>query len=171
MLSQIAILLIIYYIGKQKITKKEVKKMKKLISALLSVLMILSAFSSVAYAAVPDSIGEEISPMYESSNTLTSILTFSGKTAKCKSTLLLNANETWVSITQTLQKKTSSGTWQAVSGASWTVTSNNNSYYYTFNNSKTVTASGSYRLKSVFVINTVYGNKETITKYSPTATI
>ena len=144
--------------------------MKKLISALLSVLMILSVFSSVAYAAVPDSIGEEISPMYESSNTLSSILTFSGKTAKCKSTLFLNVDETWVSITQTLQKKTSSGTWQAVSGASWTVTSNNKSYY-TFNNSKTVTSSGSYRLKSVFVINTVYGNKETITIYSPTSTI
>lgn len=144
--------------------------MKKLISALMSVLMILSAFSSVTYAAVPDSIGEEISPMYESSDILTSTLTFSGKTAKCKSTLFLNVNETWVSITQTLQKKTSSGTWQAVSGATWTVTSNNNTYY-TFNNSKTVTASGSYRVKSVFVINTLSGKKETITRYSPTVTI
>lgn len=145
--------------------------MKKLISALLSVVMILSVFSSAAYAAESDTIDEGIMPIYASSDTLISSVSFSSKTANCNSILILYSGERWISISQTLQKEVSSGTWQAVNGASWSTTATSKSSTYNFSNSKTVTASGKYRVKSVFVIENSSGKRETITVYSSTVSI
>ena len=145
--------------------------MKKLISVLLSVVLTLSAFSSTAYAAANNNVGGGISPMYSSSDTLLSSLSFSGKTATCRSVLVLYANEKWISITQALEKQSSSGSWQTVTGASWSITSANGNTSYIFSNSKAVTASGKYRVKSVFVIESISGKRETVTVYSNAVSI
>ena len=145
--------------------------MKKLISVLLSVVLTLSAFSSTAYAAANNNAGGGISPMYSSSDTMRSALSFSSKTAACVSLVILSANESWISITQTLEKEVSSGRWQSVTGASWSTTATSKSSYYNFYNSKAVTSSGKYRVKSVFVIESSSGKRETVTIYSNTVSI
>ena len=78
---------------------------------------------------------------------------YSGKTTK-------------IVIKQTLQKKSSSGTWTTVGTSSNTI----NSHINVYSKKYTSLSSGKYRLKSVF---TVYaGNKsETITKYSSEKTV
>lgn len=133
--------------------------------------MILSVFSSAAYAAEDFPADGGIMPFYASSDMLLSRLTFNNKTATCKSTLVLYSDERWISISQTLQKEVSSGTWQPVTGASWSTTASSKSATYNFSNSKTVTASGNYRVKSVFVIESSSGKRETITVYSNTVSI
>ena len=145
--------------------------MKKLISVLLSVVLTLSAFSSTAYAAANNNVGGGISPMYSSSDSMSSNLSFQGKTAACVSTIIMYEGEKWISMTQTLQKEVSPGIWQAVTGASWSITSSNNSSYYIFRNSKTVTSSGKYRIKNVFLLESSSGKRETVTFYSGTVSI
>lgn len=96
-----------------------------------------------------------------------STLTISGTTATCKSDATgYSGTTTKIVIAQTLQKKTSTGTWSKVKAWSETDTGSNGSatnYAYSL-------STGTYRLKSVF---TVYaGSKyETITKYSSRKTI
>ena len=142
--------------------------MKKIVSILLSVVMIVSIMSSNAVAAAAESspINDGIMPAYEAGSVWTSTLTFSGKTAECMSSIVLATNETWISINQRLEKQTSSGTWEMVPGASWNVLSMRKSYYYIFTNTKTVTSSGKYRVKSTFVVESPTGVRDTIVKYS-----
>ena len=147
--------------------------MKKLISVLLSVIMIVSMFSSsvVTAAASNGSDNGEVEPNYAAGSVWTSTLSFSGKTATCKSTIVLATNETWKSINQRLEKQTSSGTWELVPGASWNVLTVVPRYYYIFANTKTVTSSGNYRVKSTFVVESASGVQDTIVYYSKTVSI
>lgn len=145
--------------------------MKKLISALLSAVMILSVFSSAAYAADDFPADGGVMPLYASSDRINSYLSFQSKTAACKSTIILSEGERWISIAQTLQKEVSSGSWQSVTGASWSITASSKSSYYTFSNSKTVAANGKYRVKSVIVIENSDGKRETVTVYSVTVSV
>ena len=147
--------------------------MKKFVSVLLSVIMVVSMFSSsvVTAAASNNSDNGEIVPFYAAGTIWTSTLTFSGKTAECLSTIILAADEKWISINQRLEKQTSSGTWEMVSGASWNVMSFTNSNYYIFANKKTVSSSGKYRVKSTFVVESATGVRDTIVKYSATISV
>ena len=147
--------------------------MKKLVSVLLSVIMIVSMFSSnVVMAAASSGSGNgKVEPNYAAGDAWTSSLSFSGKTATCMSTIVLATDERWISINQRLEKQTSSGTWEMVSGASWNVMSFTNSYYYIFTNSKTVTSSGKYRVKSTFVVESATGVRDTVIVYSTTVSI
>lgn len=98
----------------------------------------------------------------------TSTLTVSGTTATCKSSGEdSNGNATKIIVSQSLQKKNSSGSWTIVQA--WSNTINN--YYGTVTNSKSGLASGTYRLKSTFYLyvgntctstNTVYSSSKTI---------
>ena len=147
--------------------------MKKLISVLLSVIMIVSMFSSnvVTAAAVSGSDNGEITPNYAAGTSWTSTLSFSGKTASCKSSIVLATDERWISINQRLEKQNSSGTWDMVLGASWNAMSFTNSNCYIFANTKTVTSSGKYRVKSTFVVESATGVRDTIIKYSAIVSI
>lgn len=94
-------------------------------------------------------------------------LSISGTTATCTSKATgYSGKATKILITQTLQKKNSSGNWDKVN--SWTKTFNSNKALivnYEYKLSK-----GTYRLKSVFK---VYSGSdyETITKYSSGKTV
>lgn len=139
--------------------------MKKIISALLSVVMMMSVFSVGAYAVVSEpSIGGAM-PMYDSGDVIRASLVISNKTAECTSTVILCFGEKLVKITQTLQKQTSSGSWDSTSN-SWTKTAFSSSSKCTFSNSANLTEGGNYRLKSVVVIELSSGKQETVTKYS-----
>lgn len=100
-------------------------------------------------------------------NSFSSTLTVSGTTATCKSKLNgYNGVTTKIVISQTLQKKNSSGNWTNVKTSSTTI----NSFVGSLTKSYSGLSSGTYRVKSVF---TVYSgsNYETLTKYSSTKTI
>ena len=142
--------------------------MKKIVSVLLSVIMIVSMFSSnvVTAAAASGSDNGKVEPNYVAGDVWTSSLSFSGKTATCMSTIALASDERWISINQRLEKQNSSGAWEMVLGASWNVMSFTNSFYYIFTNTKTVTSSGKYRVKSTFVVESAKGVRGTIIDYS-----
>ncbi|MCX4374896.1 MAG: hypothetical protein OSJ61_01865 [Lachnospiraceae bacterium] len=94
--------------------------------------------------------------------TCSSTLTISGTTATCLSKATGYYGETTkITISQTLQKKTSSGDWEYVD--SWSET--DDGYIGSATNYKYNLSNGTYRLKSVF---TVYAgnNSETIEKCS-----
>ncbi|MBD5104272.1 MAG: hypothetical protein HDT47_05355 [Ruminococcaceae bacterium] len=135
--------------------------MKKFISVLLSVIMLMSVLSVGAYAATT----KPNAPMYESSNTIYSLLTIKNSTATCKTTVLLADGEKWESITQTLEKQSSSGKWSQACDP-WTTTASGSSRTCIFSNTATLSTSGKYRVKSVIVVETSSKNKETITTYS-----
>ena len=138
------------------LTKKEVFFVYKRIVSLITILVIgmIGLFDNVS--------AEEVSPYLLYTDTYSSTLTISGTTATCKSKCTGYAGETTrITITQTLQKKNSSGEWYSVTGWVKTV----NKYVGSATNYSYNLSSGKYRLKSVF---TVYaGSKyETVTKYS-----
>lgn len=145
--------------------------MKKFISVLLSLVMVLSVFSSVAFATDSDFVGEELSPAYEAGDFFASLLSFKGKTADCLSSITLDYDERWISITQTLEKEVSSNNWQAVKDCGWTITATEKSNYCVFENFKAVTESGKYRLKTVFTVESAAGVRERILMYSLTVSI
>ncbi|MBD5113982.1 MAG: hypothetical protein HDT46_02070 [Ruminococcaceae bacterium] len=144
--------------------------MKKFISVLLSVVMMMSVLSASAYAAVVNPDNGRVGLMYENSDTFTSSLSYKGGIATCKSTVILAQNEKWISITQTLEKKSSSGSWSST-GNVWSISASKDSNYYLFSNSKSLNVAGEYHLKSVIVVKNSSGKQETITKYSDSITV
>ena len=74
-----------------------------------------------------------------------------------------------IAVEHTLQKLSSSGVWNNVSGANWSKASNSRSVI--LSSSKSDLSSGTYRLKSVFTLTTKNGNTETITVYSSKETV
>ena len=145
--------------------------MKKYISVLLSLVMVLSVFSTAAFATDSDFVGEELSPAYSAGDFFSSHISFSGKTATCKSSITLADKEKWLSITQTVEREVSSNSWQSVKDCGWSVTNTEGKNYHLFVNSGTVTENGKYRLKSIFMVESVSGEKERIVIYSQTVTI
>lgn len=145
--------------------------MKKLVSVLLSVVMIMSILSStvVTAAAANNSDNGGIMPMYAAGFMWTSSLSFSGKTANCKSTMVVFSGEKWISVTQSLEREMPGSNWQTE--AIWTQYSTTNTLSCVFNNSKTVSFNGNYRVKSVFIVESVTGVRDTIVKYSKIVSI
>lgn len=138
--------------------------MKKIISALLSVVMMMSVFSVGAYAAGGKSGNDEIMPMYSNSDVINSSLSIKNKTAQCKTTVTLASNEKWVKVTQTLQKQSASGNWSEVN--TWSKSATSDSAYCTFTNSMTLNSTGKYRVKSTIVVSNSNGQQEDIIVYS-----
>lgn len=138
--------------------------MRKIASLLCAIVISTSfAVGNAASAAVilPDS------PAYSYTRECSSDLSISGTTATCESSVTGYYNKTTkIVITQTLQKKNSSGNWDDICSWSGTIYSFQGSLI----NTKSSLSSGTYRLKTVA---TVYAgtSNETITKYSKEKTI
>ena len=147
--------------------------MKKLVSVLLSVMMIVSILSSnaVTAAAAAESSTDNggIMPMYAAGYMWTSTLYFTGKTANCSSTMVVFPGEKWISVTQSLEREMPGGNWQTE--AIWTTYSTDNVLSCLFTNTKTVSFNGNYRVKSVYIVESVSGKRETITAYSQIVSI
>lgn len=137
---------------------------KKVASLLCAVVLSTSfAVGNVASAAVilPDA------PAYSYTSECSSTLSISGTTATCKSSVTGYYNETTkIVITQTLQKKNSSGDWDDVCSWNGTIYS----FQGSLTNTKSSLSSGTYRLKTVATVYAGTAN-ETITKYSKEKTI
>ena len=129
---------------------------------------------SAAFAVIVSAIflcavisAESAAPFTMYTESASSTLTISGTTATCssKATGYLGTT-TKIVIEQTLQKKTSSGTWSKVNG--WSET--DSGYKGSATNKEYNLTSGTYRLKTVF---TVYAGSdfEEIEKSSKEVTI
>ena len=132
-----------------------IKKMTSIFIAVIMTMFCMSCISASAY---------DVSPRYGYTASCSSTLSISGASATCESSATGYSGETTkIVISQTLQKRGSSGNWSDVSGAYWKTTIYK--YVGSARKVKNNLSSGTYRLKSVF---TVYaGNSsETITKYS-----
>lgn len=141
--------------------------MKKIISVLLSILMIMSVFSSAVFAA-GQTPGD--TPMLNSSVNVSSLLSFTGKKATCQSKITLSSGEQLVKITQTLEKQDSLGHWEPVCDPMEKNISSD-AKIHSFTNTVTVSGSGKYRVKSVFTVLMGNGVKEMPYKYSSIITI
>ena len=133
---------------------------KKIIAAIVITFITIVCLSGTVFA-------QEASVYNLYTSSCSSTLTISGTTAKCTSRATGYRNETTkIVITQTLQKKTSAGSWNNVSN--WSKTDTGYKSYAA--NSKSNLAKGTYRLKTVFK---VYAGSdyETLTKYSLNKTI
>lgn len=127
--------------------------------------IITAVISIVCLCGTVSAQGASVYNLYTSS--CSSTLSVSGTTATCTSEALGYYGETTkISMVQTLQKKTASGSWSKIS--SWSEV--DTGYRGYMSNKKYSLSSGTYRLKTVF---TVYAgsNSETITKYSSNKTI
>lgn len=135
--------------------------MKRIIS-LLIVLVVSIAIPLNVFAKTPDA---GIKTLYTES--FSSTLLMSGNTATCKSSLTGYKGETTqIVIGQYLQKKNSSGNWTTVKSASTTI----NYYKGSFTKTYSGLSSGTYRLKSSFVVY-AGSNFETLMMYSNEKTI
>ena len=139
--------------------------MKKTLSALLAGLLFLVCLCTPisAYASTTDDIGDTPTTYYLYTISTSSVLSFSGSTATCKSTVCgMNGYVTKIVFTQKLQKKVD-GSWTTIK--TWTTTKNQTSASVV--NSKSSMSTGTYRLKtSAKVYNgTAY---ETVTSTSTT---
>lgn len=133
---------------------------KKIIAAIVMTVVAVVCLSGTVFA-------QEVSICNLYTSSCSSTLTVSGTTAKYISQATGYRNETTkIVITQTLQKKTSTGSWNKVS--SWSETDTGYKGYAT--NSKSGLSKGTYRLKTVFKVY-AGSNYETLTKYSSNKTI
>lgn len=140
--------------------------MKKLRAFILSLLVItLPIISTNPF--ISTTVSAEIAHDFLNSIDYTSNLTISNRKANCHSIGIgYDGETTKIIMDQTLQKKTSSGSWSKVAAWSSTV----RGYKAEVRKFKDNLSAGTYRLKTVF---TVYsGNKsETVTRYSSTKTV
>lgn len=158
--------------------------MKKLIFCILALAAVASAFSSVAYAAEPNTANDgtvaveaanylpgEYGIDSSDNNPVTSTLSFSSKKATCITTVsLTNEGGKCKKIKQTLQKYSTSSGWQDTS-VKWEKTVALKSEYTLTNTSSTASVSGQYRLKSEVTMKTSSGTETTKIYYSSTVTI
>lgn len=140
--------------------------LKKLIASLGAVVLLCLNFSVVSYAdtITVTSLGNYgISPAYEIANSCTSDLDIVNGTAYCTS-IASGTDAVTITVTHTLQKYW--GLWirESVKGATWTRTADIGSVC--LNNTKSNLKSGTYRVKSTFVLTNENGKSETITIYS-----
>ena len=119
-------------------------KMKKNITAFLSVLLICANASiPVSAKAVSEMKINEIAPMYAYGIRLGNSLSISAKVAKCKSYGSGIDTIKQIAVEHTLQKLSSSGIWNNVSGASWSKASKRRSDI--LSSSKSDLSIGTYR--------------------------
>lgn len=140
--------------------------MKKIVSAILSLLMICNGGSAVYAEGDFDTPEDEIiTEEYLYTLMISNYLSINDNTAQCLSTVVGHSNVTTkIRVEQTLQKK---------NGSSWSnkviFTNTYNSNVAIYSTQKSGLASGTYRLKTVAK---VYSGDdyETVTKYSSTCT-
>ena len=143
--------------------------MKKLLSLVLSAVMLLSCFC--VYASAYDSyyeeeiIAEDIASAIKSSS-----LIISGTTATCKSSYDDTDSSIYsVKAVQTLEKHWALGLFFKYNNAEWEKTVYTDSLSMT--NTESGLVSGTYRLKTTFTVTFTNGSTETIDVYSGEKTI
>ncbi|MGN0679533.1 MAG: hypothetical protein ACI4JS_07720 [Oscillospiraceae bacterium] len=139
---------------------------KKRIVSLLAVVILCLNFSVDTYAdtvTVNSLENEDISPAYVIANSCTADLEIQNGTAYCTS-IAEGTDAVCITVTQTLQKYWGLWIWNDVNDAIWSKHINGSSIY--LSNSKSGLDSGTYRVKSVFVLTDGNGESETITIYS-----
>lgn len=139
---------------------------KKMIASLAAAVFLCLNFCVVCYAdtvLVTSLANQGISPAYEIANSCSSDLEIQNGTAYCTS-IAEGTDAVSITVTQTLQKHWGLWIWKDVDGATWTETADISvaCLYSTKSNLK----SGTYRVKSTFVLTDGNGESETITIYS-----
>lgn len=141
----------------------------KKLCCLLVAFLCVANFSIAAYANDLDTFGIPVVDIdeYQLAVDVMSELSISGTTATCVSEVIGITGVTYISVTQTLQKKQGLS-FNNVSGASWSTSTFFGNLL--FENTKSDLLSGTYRVKSVFTIKKG-STTETITSYSNEATV
>lgn len=138
--------------------------LKKMIASLVAAVLLCLNFSVASYADTITPLGNYgISLEYEIANNCTSNLEIVNGTAECKS-IATGTNAVSITVTQALQKHWGLWIWEDVDGATWTRTAYIGSVC--LYNSKSDLKSGTYRVKSTFVLTDENGKSKTITIYS-----
>lgn len=131
---------------------------------IVSIFLMIATFSLLICNSISVFADNEAKSSHVSSNY--SSLTLSSSYAKCTSNINGDNNVTKIMVTQTLQKKTSSGTWSDVK--SWSQTFNKSSVQYVNNHNSSL--KGTYRVKSYAKLY-VGAKYEVSTSYSSTKTV
>lgn len=142
---------------------------KKGMAIFLTAVCLCMSFSVSASAETTPFFADDVAPAYEIAYNVTSSLSISGNTAYCTSKSD-GINAVRITVVQTLEKYSGwFAIWNAVDGASWTETFDNNTIYVA--NTQSGLSSGTYRLKSIFTLKAANGKTETITVYSKEKTV
>ena len=141
--------------------------MKRILVILIAGIMSLSLFTVNASAYTNPNV---VVVRDYNGKTKISSLEIVGSTAYCESKYVDN-NSSIKSIygVQTLEKRSSSGSYTTVNGTRWTKEVNSSNM--AMQNSKSGLSSGTYRLKTVFKVTFNNGKTETTTVYSLLSTI
>ena len=142
--------------------------MKK-IALLMSLVLLLMAMPLTAYAEQPAApyaaSNPPATPYWKYTANMTSSLHYDKPIMTCVSTVSAFADVTSITVEQTLQKQGSFWSWSPYDNDSvWKTTVN--TFWANIYNYKTVTESGTYRLKTVATVTNKDGKSETITIYS-----
>ena len=138
-------------------------RFKRVIGSIM--MMFTLAFTAMSYAAMP--VKAEIVVDYLYASSCNSVISKNGNDIKCKSEIS-GTKVTKVVITQTLQKKKSSGGWSIVDA--WSKNKSDFSYNYTYTNTSYGVSKGTYRVKTSAIVYS--GNKsEVLTAYSSELTV
>lgn len=140
--------------------------LKKMIASLGTAIFLCLNFSAVSYAdtvTVASLPNDGILPAYEIAGSCRADLTIQNGTAHCTS-IADGTDAVSITVTQTLQKHWGLWIWNDVDGATWTRTADINSVC--LYSTKSDLKSGTYRVKSTFVLMDENGKSETITIYS-----
>ncbi len=125
--------------------------MKKKIAATLAAVAVFLTFSGTVYAEnnQDTSIVESVQPRYAYTTSTTSTLIISGTTATCTSSAKGKTGVTKIEATQYLEKKISEDEWESIDH--WHASVNGN-ILEGMTNTKSNLSSGTYRLRTVFVV-------------------
>lgn len=136
---------------------------RKAAAIMMTIVLCFACLGSTVSAAqlIPD-----VAPAYVNARSVSSELKITGTTAKCISEASGITSVTSIVVNQTLQIKTSTGSWQTVTHWNDTITGSIGSA----TNYKYSLASGTYRLKSQFTFLTSTGF-ETVNAYSGERTV
>lgn len=139
--------------------------LKKMVVLLLTVICLCSAFCTTAFAETNETlaVSDSISPAYEIASSARADLLIENLTAYCTS-YAFGDDVVSITVTQTLQKHWGLWFWTNVDGAKWSKTVNDCSI--TLSSTKSGLGSGTYRVKSVFMLTSKSGKTETVTVYS-----
>lgn len=140
--------------------------LKKMIASLGAAVLLCLNCNVVSFAdtvTVTSLANDGISPTYEIANKCASSLEIINGTAYCTS-IAEGTDTITITITHTLQKHWGLWVWEDVDNATWTKTAEIN--FFCLYNTKYDLKSGTYRVKSTFVLTDDNGESETITIYS-----
>ncbi len=142
-------------------------KLRYILTAAISGILISTALSAPVSAQVIGSGVGVVSPMYEIAKNPIVSLDVLEHEAICSSSIT-GINVVKIEAVQTLEKRDGSD-WNPAEDASWTSTVKTNTIV--MYNTKSDLESGKYRLKTVFTLTDKYGKTETVTVYSDTKTV